>query len=51
MISINLFCCLEKVFILMSTSMNRKSLIKHHCLEKKNFIANLNMEDITDAVT
>ena len=39
MISINLFCCQEKVFILMSIWMNGKSLMKQHYLKKKNFIA------------
>ena len=29
--------------------MNEKSSIKHYYLKKKNFISNLNLEDITDA--
>ena len=39
MISINLFCCHEKVFILMSTGMNKKRLMKQHYLKKKTFMA------------
>ena len=34
-ILINLFCFQEKVFNLMNTWMNLKSLIKYYCLEKK----------------
>ena len=30
---------LKKVFILISIWMNEKSLMKHHCLKKKKFIA------------
>ena len=37
-ILINLFCYQEKLFILMSTWMNAKSLMKQHYLEKKNFV-------------
>ena len=46
---VNLFCCQEKVFILMNIWMIGKSLMKQHYLKKKNFIATLNKEDITDA--
>ena len=46
---INLFCCYEKVFILMNIWMIRKSLMKQHYLKKKEFYSNLNLEDITDA--
>ena len=38
MILINLFCS-EKVFIVETIWMNGKSLMKHHELKKKNFIA------------
>ena len=33
---INKFCCKEKVFLLMSTWINGKNLMKYHCLKKKN---------------
>ena len=49
MILINLFCYLEKVFILMSAWMTGKRLMKQHYLKKRNFYSNLNMEYITDA--
>ena len=42
MISVNLFCFEEKVFILMIILMHWKSLMKHHC-QKRGI---LNMEDI-----
>ena len=37
------------MFILMTTWMNGKSLMKHHCLKKKKFYSNLNMEVITNS--
>ena len=37
------------MFILMATWMNGKSLMKHHCLKKKKFYSNLNMEVITNS--
>ena len=40
MISINLFCCKEKVFMLISTWRNGKKV--------NEFYSNLNTEDITD---
>ena len=39
MISMNLFCCYEKLFVLMSTQMIGKNLTKQHYLKKKNLIA------------
>ena len=48
MISIYLFCCKEKVFILMSTKLNGKSLMKQHYLKKEEFNNNLNMGDIIE---
>ena len=41
MISINLICCKEKVFILMSALMIGKRLMKQHYLKKKQFIATI----------
>ena len=38
-ILINLFCCWEKVFILMNIWMSGKGLMKHHCLKKTVFSA------------
>ena len=38
-ILINLFCCWEKVFILMNIWMSGKGLMKHHCLKKTIFSA------------
>ena len=38
-ILINLFCCWEKVFILMNLWMSGKGLMKHHCLKKTIFSA------------
>ena len=35
----NLFCCWEKVFILMNIWMSGKGLMKHHCLKKTIFSA------------
>ena len=49
MISINSFCCSEKVFIFMSIWMIGKSLMKQHYLKKKKKNTNLNMEEIADA--
>ena len=50
MISINSFCCSEKVFIFMSIWMIGKSLMKQHYLKKKKKKnTNLNMEEIADA--
>ena len=52
MISINSFCCSEKVFIFISIWMIGKSLMKQHYLKKKtkkNKQTNLNMEEIADA--
>ena len=37
------------MFILMTTWMNGKSLMKHHCLKKKKVYSNLNMEVITNS--
>ena len=37
------------MLILMSIWMNEESLMKHHCLKKKEFYSNLNLENITDA--
>ena len=48
MISKKLFCCEEKVFILMSKWLNGKFQWTS-LLEKEEFYNNLNMEDITDA--
>ena len=39
MVSISLFYCCQKLFILMSIWVNGKSLMKHNCLKKKNVIA------------
>ena len=36
------------MFILVSTWITGKHLMKHHCRKKNNFIANLSVEDITD---
>ena len=44
MISINLFSCQEKMFILMGTWV--KSLLKQHYLKKKKIYSKLNVEDI-----
>ena len=38
-ILINLFCCWEKIFILMNIWMSGKGLMKHHCLKKTIFSA------------
>ena len=38
-ILINLFCCWEKVFVLMNIWMSGKGLMKHHCLKKTIFSA------------
>ena len=38
-ILINLFCCWEKVFILMNIWMSGEGLMKHHCLKKTIFSA------------
>ena len=37
-ISMKLFCCKEKVLILISTLMNGKSLMKKRSLKKNNFL-------------
>ena len=36
------------MFILVSTWITGKHLMKHHCRKKNNFIANLSVENITD---
>ena len=41
MISINLFCCSEKVFILMSIYMIGTILMKQHYLKKKRILEQL----------
>ena len=38
MISVNLFSCSEKMFLLMNIWMIEKSLMKEHYLKKKSFI-------------
>ena len=48
MITINLFCYFEMVFIVMNILMTGKNLMKHHYLKKEDFYSHLNMEDITD---
>ena len=52
MISTKLFCCYEKVFPHMNTSMIRKNSVskrKTSLPEKEDFYSHLNMKDITDA--
>ena len=49
MISINSFCCSEKVFIFMSIWMIGKSLMKQHYLKKKKKNTNFNIEEISDS--
>ena len=48
MITISLFYCYEKVFILMNIWMIWKNSMEQHYLKKKIF-SHLNMENITDA--
>ena len=48
MISISLFCCSEKMFILMSIWMNGKNLVKHHCLKKTSY-SKSNLNNITNS--
>ena len=48
MISINLFCCYEKMFNHMDTWVVGKNSIKHHYLRKKIY-SHLNIENITAA--
>ena len=38
MISVNVFCCQETVFIIMSTWMIGESLMKQHYLKNKKFL-------------
>ena len=50
MTSKNLFCCKEKVYILINMWMIGKSLMKQHYLKKKKkeIYSYLNMEEIPD---
>ena len=48
MITISLFYCCKKVFILINLWMIGKNSMKLYHLEKKIFYSHLNMEDITD---
>ena len=50
MITISLFSCCKKVFILIDIWMIGKNSVKHrYKLEKEDFYSHLNMEDIIDA--
>ena len=49
MISINLLCCKEKVFILMNLWMIGKHLIIHHYVKKEKSYVNFNLETITNS--
>ena len=48
MITISLFYCCEKVFILINIWMIGKNLLKLYFLKKEHFYSHLNMEDVTD---
>ena len=49
MITINLFYCCEKVFILMNMQMIGKNSRERHYLKNKDFYSHFNVEDITHA--
>ena len=49
MISINLFCCLEQVFILMNLWIIQKNFNETSLPKKEQFYINLNIEDMVDS--